>query len=36
MDDDVKGKEKQQEQSGGTVETDRRTLLRTAGLAGAA
>jgi hypothetical protein len=32
MDDDVRGQELQQEQKGGTAETDRRTLLRTAGL----
>jgi len=36
MDDDVRGQQQRQEQVGGTVETDRRTLLRTAGLAGAA
>ena len=36
MDDDVRGQEQQQEQKGGMAETDRRTLLRTAGLAGAA
>src|SRR6185295_5335891 len=36
MDNDVRGQEQQQEQKGGMAETDRRTLLRTAGLAGAA
>jgi len=36
MDDDVRGQEQKQEQKGGMAETDRRTLLRTAGLAGAA
>ena len=36
MDDDVRGEEQKQEQKGGMAETDRRTLLRTAGLAGAA
>ena len=36
MDDDVRGQQDHQEQKGGAVGTDRRTLLRTAGLAGAA
>src|ERR1700694_1144155 len=36
MDDDVRGQVQKQEQRGGMAETDRRTLLRAAGLAGAA